>query len=140
MRKSSKRHIRPIKQPGIRLAEKDAESLAFKAHMAALQLDTVNGLNQFSDALCKMALAMDYCGTMDGHARAIMGTATKQLYAIIKRGSIEDREHAYLKRVAGFIDDWLSAGCVTYAGLDFAKRVMAGDKMKKSVDKGLLGD
>lgn len=134
---------KPIKAPGIRLSEKDAESLAFRAHIAACALDSEQGLTQFIDIVCKTTVAMTTAGTMDLHAERILRTATKHLDAIMATGRVLDTQEVYLKRVAGFIDDWLNEGRIRYSDLQVAQRVtrnIDAKIIKKSVDMQILGD
>lgn len=131
MRKRSNYKPKVIRAPGIRLAEKDAESLAFRTHVAALMLDTADGMNQFTEIVCKVSVAMAYSETIDRHARSILSTATKMLDEVIKTGTLTARQHDYLKRTAGFIDDWLQQGRVTYAALQYSKSLMAQDKRER---------
>ena len=111
---------KPIKAPGIRLAEKDAESLAFRTHMAARALDTEQGMEQFINIICKATVAMSNAGTLDIHAGRILRTASTMLEGCIKTGRITDKQEAFLQRTAGFIDDWLCEGRIRYADLQFA--------------------
>lgn len=124
MRKRSNYRPKPIKAPGIRLSEKDAESLAMRAHIAALTIGSEQGLSQFIDIVCKTTVAMTTAGTMDLHAERIPRTATKHLDAIMATGKITDSQEVYLKRVAGFIDGWLCEGRIRYSDLAYASRAM----------------
>ncbi len=124
MRKGSKRQIRPIRQPGIRLSEKDAESLALRTHIAAVAIDREEGLTQFIDIVCKVTVAMTTAGSMDKHSRAILGTTAKMLDEVMKTGKITDKQEAYIRRTAGFINDWLLDGRIRYSDLEVAKKAM----------------
>lgn len=115
---------KPIKAPGIRLAEKDAESLAIRAHLAAQTLDTEHGMTQFINIVCKATVAMSNAGTLDTHAGRILRTASTMLEGCINTGRITDKQEAFLKRTAGFIDDWLTEGRIRYADLQFANVAM----------------
>lgn len=124
MRKGSKRQIRQIRQPGIRLSEKDAESLALRAHIAAVAIDREEGLIQFIDIVCKVTVAMTTAEKMDKHSRAILGTTAKMLDEVMKTGKITDKQEAYIRRTAGFINDWLLDGRIRYSDLEMAKKAM----------------
>lgn len=142
-KREKKYRPKPIKAPGIRLSEKDAESLAFRAHMSACALDTEQGLTQFIDIICKTTISMTTAGTMDLHAERILRTATKHLDAIMETNKVTEAQEKYLQRVAGFVDDWLCEGRIRYSDLAFAKTAMRNIDakiIKNSVDSELLGD
>lgn len=115
---------KPIRQPGIRLSEKDAESLALRTHLAAVAIDREEGLTQFIDIVCKVTVAMTTAETMDKHSRAILGTTAKMLDEVMKTGKITDNQEAYIGRTAGFINDWLLDGRIRYSDLEVAKKAM----------------
>lgn len=115
---------KPIKAPGIRLCEKDVESLAFRAHIAACALDTEQGLNQYVTIICKTTVAMSTAGTLDIHAERILRTASGMLDSVMKTNKITDKQEAYLRRTAGFIDQWLQEGRIRYSDLQFASQAM----------------
>lgn len=115
---------KPVKAPGIRLAEKDAESLAYKAHAAAVQLDTEEGLNEFAKIICKATIAMTNARTINTHASRILRTSAMILEKCAQTGRITDKQEAFLRRTAGFLDDWLCEGRIRYCDLEFAKRAV----------------
>lgn len=136
MRKRSKYKPKPIKAPAIRLLPQHSGDLALQAHIAAARLDTPEGVNAFCDILCKATVALESSGGLDTHARRLLGTATKMFDDIIRTNRVTDRQEAYLKQLAGWIDEWCHTR-IKYSGLETAKKLMrlADEKiLQKSVD------
>lgn len=128
MRKRSNYRPKPIKlppiSPKVELTQTQINDLALRAHLAAIRLDTEDGLNEFITVVAKTTIGMELAGTMDDHARAILRTATGHLDSILKTGRISDRQEVYLKRTAAFITDWLDEKRLTFDGLHRATKAM----------------
>jgi hypothetical protein len=125
MRKSTKRIIRPLRNPALPLTEKHHDDLAMGLHVAAANVTTVEGCNAFARQMAITTAAMEISGKHDNHSRTLLRSACLMLEKSCDTGRIDDKVATYCKTLAGWIDKWIGQGRITYDGLTQAKQTIA---------------